>query len=191
MNTLKLGNHTSISTVIAEFVKQLRLFGADYVRSGFDVSKADPSPENQEKVAKALKITKAAYSKIENGDVAISIYHLSQLCTGYGISLGELMSCVDKKVEQLESKGVNVINAKLELRLDYLRWNAKVNEKAEANLNKAKKELKRTYTLYSTEQRESLWQECREKALAELEKKYDLSEAISAQEESQQKRNYQ
>ncbi|KKC97897.1 helix-turn-helix domain-containing protein [Photobacterium halotolerans] len=189
MKTFKLGKHTSISTVLAEFVKQLRLYGADYVRSGGDISKADPSPESQETVAKALKITKAAYSKIENGDVAISIYHLSQLCIGYGISLGELMSCVDKRVEDLENNGVKVVNVKVTLRLDCLRWKAKIDEKTEANFNKLKRELKKTYNLYSDEQREALKLECRKKAKDELEQKHDVGHAIAEQGKIQEPMN--
>lgn len=183
MGTFKLEKHTSISTVIAEFIKQLRLYGADYVRSGGDMSKVELTSEGQDTVAKALKITKAAYSKIENGDVAITIFHLSQLCIGYGISLGELMTCVDKKVEELEASGIRVVNVKVTLRLDYLRWNAKIEEKAKANYNKAERELKKSnqFKLYTKEQLNELEVECRKKAVAELEKKHDLGQAIADQ----------
>ncbi|MGR5531671.1 helix-turn-helix domain-containing protein [Vibrio alfacsensis] len=184
MKTVELKKHTSISTIIAEFLKQLRLYGADFVKSGGDVSKVDPKPESQETVAQALKITKAAYSKIENGDVAISVYHLAQLCIGYGITQGELMTCVDRKVAELEAAGIKVVNVKVTLRLDHLRWQAKLNEKTEANFNKAIRELKnkKTYSLYNAEQLTALRAECRQSAFEELDKKYDLGEAISEQE---------
>ncbi|MEZ8804189.1 MULTISPECIES: helix-turn-helix domain-containing protein [Vibrio] len=183
MNSIKLKKQTSLSTVIADFLKQLRLYGADYVRSGGDISKVDPDSESQESVAEALKITKAAYSKIESGDIAITIFNLGQLCIGYGITLGELMTCVDKKTQELKKDGIDVINAKITLRLDYLRWKAKIEEKSEAAYNKAVRELRKnkTYSLYTAEQLEELRLECRKKAKSELEKKHDLGVAISEQ----------
>lgn len=183
MGAIKLEKQTSISTVIAEIVKQLRLYGVDYVRSSGDISKVDPDTQSQEYVALALKITKAAYSKIENGDVAISIYHLSQLCIGYGITLGELMTRVDERTKELEDAGIFVINAKITLRLDHLRWKEKIEEKTEANFNKVIRELKKnkTYNLHSEKDIDVIRQDCNKKAKSELDKKYDLGEAISMQ----------
>lgn len=183
MKSFKLEKYTSISTVIAEFIKQLRLYGPEYVRSGGDIKTVDPDVESQEYVAKALKIQKAAYSKIENGDVAISVYHLSQLCVGYEITLAEFMARVDEKTKELEDSGIQVLNVKIDLRLDHLRWKEKINEKSEASFNKAVREHKKnkTYTLLSDADIQELKRECLQNARIELEKKYDLGEALAIQ----------
>jgi len=183
MSAFKLEKQTSISTVIAQIVKQLRMYGVEYLRSGGDRSKIDPDFQGQEYVAKALNITKAAYSKIENGDVAITVYHLGQLCAGYEIEWRELMAYVDKRIKELEDDGIFVINAKIALRLDHLRWKEKIEEKTEANFNKMIRELKKnkTYNLHSEKEIEAIKLDCKNMAKSELNKKYDLGEAISMQ----------
>ncbi|MCL1056797.1 helix-turn-helix domain-containing protein [Shewanella gelidimarina] len=183
MGSFKLQKQTSVSTVIAVLLKQLRLYGAEYLLSGGDRNKAEQTPESQETVAKELNITKAAYSKIENGDVVIGIYHLSHLCIGYGISLGDFMGCVDEQTKKLQDDGIQVINSKITLRLDHIRWIDKISEKSEANFNKAIRELKKnkTYSLHSEKELEDIRLDCKKKAESELDKRYDLGEAISMQ----------
>lgn len=183
MAKFKLPKQTSIATVSSSLIKLLRLYGTEYVRSKGDKSKVEPTSYSQEDVAKALSMTKAAYSKIENGDVIVNIFHLSQICYVFDISLTELMSYVDFRTQQLKKEGIDVVGKKLTLRLDHIRWKEKVDEKAQANFNKAIRELKKskTYDLHSEEEFEELKQDCRKRALSELEKRYDLGEALSMQ----------
>lgn len=182
MARVKTSNITTWSSVCSLLIRQLRLYGPDFVRSGGDRSKvsSDYSHQSQEAIAKTLHITKAAYSKIENADVVINIFHISRICTVFDISVVEFMSAVEKKVETLKEGGVDVVQGKIPFRLDNIRWLEKLKEKASAKYNTRIREFKknRTFSMYTDEQIFVIKNECKQLAYEELEEKQSLEDAL-------------
>ncbi|HBC3389521.1 helix-turn-helix domain-containing protein [Vibrio parahaemolyticus] len=182
MPTIQIPKLTSYATITSLLIKQLRMFGFDFIRSGGDMEQVKAvNSYNQDEIAERLGMTKATYAKIENGDVIVNILHIGNLCSVYGITLTDFMAAVELKISQLESKGISTTHAKLPFRLDKVRWDEKLKEKTEARYNSEVKALKKnkTFAMYSDEQKLELKKKCRLAVFTEWDKKYDLGEALS------------
>ncbi|MCA4024116.1 helix-turn-helix domain-containing protein [Vibrio vulnificus] len=182
MPTIQIPKLTSYATITSLLIKQLRMFGFDFIRSGGDMEQVKAvNSYNQDEIAERLGMTKATYAKIENGDVIVNILHIGNLCSVYGITLTDFMAAVELKISQLESKGISTTHTKLPFRLDKVRWDEKLKEKTEARYNSEVKALKKnkTFAMYSDEQKLELKKKCQRAVFTEWDKKYDLGEALS------------
>ncbi len=66
----------------------------------------------QNDLAAALGVTQSAYSRIEQGDTAISISQLRVIGRRLGIAPGDLLREADRLAEQLQVQGVAVSDEK-------------------------------------------------------------------------------
>lgn len=190
MAKVKSTKLTTWSSVCSLLFRQLRLYGPDFILSGGDKSTINPdNKSSQEAIAKKLKITKAAYSKIENADVVINIFHISNICPIYGISVVDFMGMVEQEVRRLEDEGIKVEKGKVPFRADNIRWLEKLKEKASAKFNSKVRELKKSglYSAYDDEELEALKNECKQLAYEEIEEKQSLEDAMKEYEESKRK----
>ncbi|HHF3094195.1 TPA: helix-turn-helix domain-containing protein [Vibrio diabolicus] len=189
MARVQISKMTTWSSVCSYVIRQLRIRGVEFVRSGEDRSKIsrDYDSLSQEKMAKELGITKAAYSKIENADVVINVFHISRISSEFGISTVEFMQLVENKIEALRAEGIEVKSEKIPFRLDNIRWLEKLKEKATAKYNTIIRDLKKnkSFSTYTDEQLIELKNECKQLAYNELEEKFSLEDALKEYHDSQ------
>ncbi|MDA0130681.1 helix-turn-helix transcriptional regulator [Vibrio sp. MarTm2] len=187
MEKIKLSNLTTWSSVCSSLIRELRVYGPEFVLHGRDVEKIfSDCTYSQHLVAQELHMTKAAYSKIENADVVVNIFHISAICKIFSISAVDFMSAVESKVKDLEKAGIEVESSKLPFRLDIIRYSAKLQERTSAIYNNKVRELKKnkTFSMYSDEQLAELKEECKQLAYQELEEKQSFECALKEYEDS-------
>ena len=92
---VKKEKQTSIMTLVAEALSDLRNYGNEFVRSCGDFDKAKKTGVKQEDVADELDMKKAAYSQLENGAMPINAYHLNKICEHFKMPLGDVFAYVD------------------------------------------------------------------------------------------------
>ncbi|MBE5146475.1 helix-turn-helix transcriptional regulator [Vibrio parahaemolyticus] len=161
----------------------------EYIRSGGDRTKINTQRAvSQEAIASKINTTKAVYSKIENSDIVINIFHISSICSVFDISVVEFMEFVEQKVKALEEEGIEVKQGKVPFRLDSIRWMEKLKEKASAKYNSKIRELKKNKELSifdDEDQLTTIRNECKQEAYEELEAKFSLEDALKEYHESQ------
>ncbi len=137
----KVVGKVSIFTLIAEAVKDLRIYGTDFVL-GMGLTKRVKTKTKQAEYAKILGVKNAFYSRLESGSSAFNIAQLHTLCEAKGLSLGELFAYVDHMKKDLIGAGYQVVTKALPIEQDAMRKDNWIEEKATALNNKWTREQK-------------------------------------------------
>lgn len=137
----KVVGKVSIFTLIAEAVKDLRIYGTDFVL-GMGLTKRVKTKTKQAEYAKILGVKNAFYSRLESGSSAFNIAQLHTLCEAKGLSLGELFTYVDHMKKDLIGAGYQVVTEALPIKQDAMRKDNWIEEKATALNNKWTREQK-------------------------------------------------
>ncbi|EGR2261150.1 XRE family transcriptional regulator [Vibrio parahaemolyticus] len=174
---------TSIMTLVAEALSDLRNYGNEFVRSFGDFDKAKKTGVKQEDVADVLGIKKAAYSQLENGAMPINAYHLNKICEHFKMPLGDVFAYVDHMKKECEEANIRVVSKKLDWQFDHIRWNKRVEERATTLYNQRIREKKKEglFKLMKDEHTNALKAETFKQAEKELRAKYLTDEDYSLQ----------
>ncbi|MEZ9747258.1 helix-turn-helix domain-containing protein [Vibrio splendidus] len=137
----KVEEKVSIFTLISEAVKDLRMYGCDFVL-GMGLTKRVKTKSKQAEYADLLGVKGAFYSRLESGSSAFNIAQLHTLCEAKGLSLGELFTYVDHMKKDLIGAGYQVVTEALPIDQDAVRKDNWIEEKATALNNKWTREQK-------------------------------------------------
>ncbi|WP_373937828.1 helix-turn-helix domain-containing protein [Vibrio kanaloae] len=137
----KVVGKVSIFTLIAEAVKDLRIYGTDFVL-GMGLTKRVKTKTKQAEYAKILGVKNAFYSRLESGSSAFNIAQLHTLCEAKELSLGGLFAYVDHMKKDLIGAGYQVVTEALPIEQDAVRKDNWIEEKATALNNKWTREQK-------------------------------------------------
>ncbi|NOJ02062.1 MULTISPECIES: helix-turn-helix domain-containing protein [Vibrio] len=137
----KVVGKVSIFTLISEAVKDLRMYGCDFVL-GMGLTKRVKTKTKQAEYADLLGVKGAFYSRLESGSSAFNIAQLHTLCEAKGLSLGELFTYVDHMKKDLIGAGYQVVTEALPIKQDAMRKDNWIEEKATALNNKWTREQK-------------------------------------------------
>ncbi|PHJ41154.1 hypothetical protein AK965_13465 [Vibrio sp. PID17_43] len=150
---VKSKGKVSIFTLIAEAVKDLRLYGADFVLALGQTKKIKTSTKQAE-YAEILGVKNAFYSRLESGSSVFNIAQLHTLCEATGLSFGALFAYVESMKQERISKGYQIVTDVLPIEQDAVRKDNWIEEKATALNNKWTREQKslKQYKHLTTEQ---------------------------------------
>ncbi|EIV1893179.1 helix-turn-helix transcriptional regulator [Vibrio parahaemolyticus] len=174
---------TSIMTLVAEALSDLRNYGNEFVRSCGDFDKAKRTGVKQEELADELGINNSAYSQLEKGAMPINAYHLNQICEYFNMPLGDVFAYVDHLKKECEEANIRVVSKKLDWQFDHIRWNKRVEERATTLYNQRIREKKKEglFKLMKDEHTNALKAETFKQAEKELRAKYLTDEDYSLQ----------
>lgn len=143
----------SIFTLIAEAVKDLRVYGTDFVLA-LGQTKQVKTSIKQAEYAKILGVKSAFYSRLESGSSVFNIAQLHTLCEATGLSFGALFAYVESMKQELIGAGYQVVTDALPIEQDAVRKDNWIEEKATALNNKWTREQKslKQYRYLTTEQ---------------------------------------
>lgn len=131
----------SIFTLIAVAVKDLRMYGTDFVL-GLGLTKRVKTNTKQAEYAGLLGVKGAFYSRLESGSSVFNIAQLHTLCEAKGLSLGVLFTYVEHMKQVLIGAGYQVVSEALPIDQDAVRKDNWIEEKATALNNKWTREQK-------------------------------------------------
>ncbi|MEZ9440188.1 helix-turn-helix domain-containing protein [Vibrio atlanticus] len=137
----KVVGKVSIFTLISEAVKDLRMYGCDFVL-GMGLTNKVKTKTKQAEYADLLGVKGAFYSRLESGSSTFNIAQLHTLCEAKGLSLGELFTYVDHMKKDLIGAGYQVVTEALPIDQDAVRKDNWIEEKATALNNKWTREQK-------------------------------------------------
>jgi transcriptional regulator with XRE-family HTH domain len=145
---------TSEPALIASQFKYARIYGSSYFGG---VEKDKSKGFTQQEAADKFGISKSALTKLEAGDVTISLKHILKLCRILNIKIIDFFTEYDFMVNMVEKSGISLVEERLPVRFDYLAWENKVEVKAKALINKTVKAMKKDKTYYSLSQKEQVF----------------------------------
>ncbi|EPE5850536.1 helix-turn-helix domain-containing protein [Vibrio vulnificus] len=150
---MKSKGKVSIFTLIAEAVKDLRTYGADFVLALGQTKKIKTNIKQAE-YAEILGVKSAFYSRLESGSSVFNIAQLHTLCEATGLPFGTLFAYVESMKQERISAGYQVVTDALSIEQDAVRKENWIEEKTTALNNKWTREQKslKQYKYLTSEQ---------------------------------------
>lgn len=150
----------SIFTLIAEAVKDLRMYGCEFVLANGEAEQVEARVKQAE-YADILGIKSAFYSRLEGGSSVFNIAQLHTLCESTGLPFGALFVYVEHMKQELINAGYEVVADVLPIEEDAVRKDNWLEEKATALHNKWIREQRKLkqFKLLTDEQIAAKYQE--------------------------------
>lgn len=170
-------NITSESALTASLFKSVRTYGSSF----FEDETLDKTKGlTQQEAADGFELSKSAYAKLEAGDVTISFKHILKLCKLVQIKRSLFLDEFDRIANDLEERGIEIVEEKLADRFDCVKWEEKKKTKITALINKTIKAIKKDKSYYALNEHElaQLIKDLEAQAIEELENTYTREDAF-------------